>query len=175
LEPDHRLDYVYEFLGNSGRPLLYIRKGSRRIEGLHESASLFPGSECATHIDGLSLEKSALGFFQFALFCIEAPKFYLYWHAAYYDLELVCTRRRLLEILYEIAKEHAIEESHQKRLSETDLRPRIRLQGDSAEVVALSFTKWGGFSTHTSCVTWPNRLHKVHTESLVEYDCGIMY
>jgi hypothetical protein len=37
-----------------------------------------------------------------------------------------------------------------------------------------SFTKWGGFLTHTSRITWPNRLQSADGEKLVAYDCDIM-
>lgn len=176
MESGHRLDYVYEFLGNSGQPLLYTRKDDGRIQSPHEYALQFPDWELRPpYLEGLSFEKSPLGFFQFALFCLEAPKFYLYWHSGYYDLELVCTREHLDGILKQIARtEEAINESDQKLL-EKELRLRVQINGDSAEVFALSFTQWGGFFTHRSRITWPNRLHDAGGEKLVAYDCGITY
>jgi hypothetical protein len=175
LESGHRFDYVYEFLGNSGQPLLYTRKDDRRIQSPHEYAEHFPDWESRPpYLEGVSFDNSPLGFFQFALFCVEAPKFYLYWHSGYYDLELVCTRAHLNGILQEIARTEAVNTSD-RRLLENELRPRVRMDGDSAEVKALSFTKWGGFFTHRSRITWPNRLHDTQGEKLVAYDCGILF
>src|SRR5712692_9811949 len=71
------IDYVCQWHGLGGRPLLYARKAdSPRVGSVEEYERKF-GSMKHQYLSHLAFGKSAGGVFQFALFCLEAPKFYL--------------------------------------------------------------------------------------------------
>jgi len=177
LNEGYTLDYVYfrDHLG--GRPLLYTREvESQPISSPEEYWQAFPGDDWP-FLKDLRFEKSASGFFQFALFCLAAPQFNLFWHALYNDTEFVCTRRRLNQLLDAIPrrKDYGVVDEDRSKLNAIALGPRVKIDGDSADVVTVSFTKWGGFSHCHSHIRWPNVLERIGTEEIVRYDCGIRF
>ncbi len=180
------LDYVWEFTGVGGVPLLYTRRrGDTPLadpQAWHDEYK-YPNDD-PPHLRHLAFEQSAEGAFQFALFCIEAPKFYLHWHSNYRDLELVITRDRLEQILKPIHAEAAhprmpmndvINAGDRAKLLALDLRPAVRLSGKTAEVTALSFTQWGGFAWWRAQLRRPNRCNGARTAEVVRYQCNIHY
>ncbi|MGH7519632.1 MAG: hypothetical protein ACREOC_19535 [Gemmatimonadales bacterium] len=118
--------------------------------------------------------------FQFVLFALEAPKFYLNWHSHYFDTELVCTEARREEILAGISEryspfgDNAIPAADRERLRELPLAPVVRRAGDFVEVETLAFTKWGGFFRRTVRLAPPSWLLDERREEVAPYQCGIM-
>ncbi|MGH9361060.1 MAG: hypothetical protein ACRD2T_04030 [Thermoanaerobaculia bacterium] len=176
------LDYVYQYWGNGGSPLLYPRKGDQPPLATPEQyRERFAGSE-HPYLWRLAAERSSEGAFQLALFALEGQKFYLHWHSNYFDTEVVCTPERLAELLRAIPDEHpepslidGITAEERGRLRALDLRPVVRRAGDFAEVEALAFTNWGGFHRRTTRIAWPNWVLGVTAEEVVGYQCGIMF
>jgi hypothetical protein len=103
-DPGHRLDYVFESAGNGGRPLLYMRRASEApLESGQAYRARFPLAQTdLPYLHGLSFESSPSGYLQIAWYAIEAPQFYLHWHAQYARLEAIGTRRRLEQIVSEL-------------------------------------------------------------------------
>lgn len=177
LNEGYTLDYVYMYAGSGGEPLLYTREiASEPISCPEEYLQVFP-ERGRPYLRDLKFEKSASGFFQFAVFCLAVPQFYLFWHAGYNDTEFVCTRRRLDELLDAIPRrrDYGIPDEDRSKLEAINLRPRVIIDGDSADVITVSFTNWGGFSHYRSHIKWPNVLERIVTEVIVGYDCGILF
>ncbi len=181
LKPGFALDYVFRWTGLGGQPLLYSRKSKEpRLPSIEAFEKKYRDTN--HHLfEHLSFEESPEGYFQFALFCLMAPRFYLVWHDNYADLEFVCSAEKLESILSNIRSvaTHRLEvmriisEEDKQKLRSLDLQPRVILHSRSAKVIALSFTNWGGFAFHHSFIRPPNRLDQTSREQLVKYDCGI--
>lgn len=177
LDEGYTLDYVYMYERLGGEPLLYTRRvDSEPISISEEHWRAFRSDE-RPFLKDLKFEKCASGFFQFAVFCLVVPQFYLFWHALYNDTEFVCAGRRLDELLDAIPRRrgYGIPDEDRSKLKAIDLRPRVIIDGDSADVVTVSFTNWGGFSYYHSHIRWPNVLERIVTEEIVPYDCGIRF
>ena len=183
MKEGYALDYVYEWTGIGGHPLLYARKVSeKRIATVEEYRRKYD-QWARPYLDQLAFELSPLGCFEFALFDVVAHQFYLSWHDNYNDTEWVCSAERLEEILKPIATEahnpmetmRVISEEDRQRLRALDLNPHVRIAGKAAEVSVLAFTKWGGFALHHTRVTWPHHLGEMKREEIARYQCGIVF
>ncbi|MCD6567656.1 MAG: hypothetical protein J7K94_02855 [Dehalococcoidia bacterium] len=115
VEDGYMLDYVYSNDVWSGEPLLYARKiTSRPLSSEEEYCRLFPDAKRAglgridsggylPFLNSVEFEKSASGFFQFAVFYHAVRQFYLYWHACYNDLMFIFTHSQLEQLFDSIA------------------------------------------------------------------------
>lgn len=55
--------------------------------------------------------------------------------------------------------------------------PVVALEGDTARVEVVTFTKWGGFYRYTYTIhrEFPHTILDLEQENLVPYDCGVMF
>ncbi|GAC1366673.1 MAG: hypothetical protein NVSMB44_30840 [Ktedonobacteraceae bacterium] len=182
LKPGYTLDYVFRSFyypveqghykwGNpdSGEILLYTRKvSSRRLTSAKPFGPRFVGEPWP--VPGLSFDRSASGFWQFAVFCLEAPQFYL--HGDHEHLQWVGTRQQLEAILTSLPvvtssappMPGTITQKARQHLSTLEVQPRVRIWGHSAEVVGLAFGVFRGFVFQHCQVSWPNCFHRLQSE-----------
>lgn len=173
----YTLDYVYQYDGLGGYPLLYTRKTtSKSITSPQEFRQVFTGSR--NLMEHIEFERSALGYWQFALFSEVAPLFYLWWHAGYRGYEFIFSRDRFEQVVSLIHSRAQLESVDRQTLlssSQVLLNPRVKINGDTARVTMVAFTGWGGLFYHHSQIRWPNTVENTDTENIAPYDCGIMF
>ncbi|MDO8538994.1 MAG: hypothetical protein Q7S40_01025 [Opitutaceae bacterium] len=193
--PGHTLDYVYNFSGNAGRPLLYTRRtGARPLatRAEHEQHASRVRSRPA-FLDQVQLAAGdPVAALHLAWFALEAPKFYLHWHAQYFDDELVVLPGQLKALLARIPASasdplearRVIAEPARAALRALDLQPRVAFGPDDAsgEVTALAFGQWQGFHWRRTRFrrerSWLRRdaLIIEHSVKVVApYHCGIIF
>ncbi|MEY2879155.1 MAG: hypothetical protein RLZZ15_1535 [Verrucomicrobiota bacterium] len=183
------LDYLYDFHGNSGAPRLYTRPTdarplATRAELERHTAEVFSRPVFLDHVELAEGDPDAA--LHLVWFALEAPKFYLRWHAQYLNDEFVVSTARLEELLEKIPGDEnpgpdfrrVIGEPARAALRALDLRPRVALGPDGAEVTALAFGKWAGFHWHRARIRRERHGEsltlEVTREIVAPYHCGIM-
>jgi hypothetical protein len=106
-----------------------------------------------------------------------AAQFYLYWHSAYNDKQLVCDGAALEALLKQERMGYAlpITASVQARLLK--LEPVVKLETETATVQVITFSAWKGFVQETWTINRkaPKGMFKLDTKVLIPYNCGIMF
>jgi len=177
MRPGYVLDYVYQFDPSfGGLPRLYARpvceqplRSAEEYEHWRTTNSL---------LNFLETDDSAAGFFELAVFLQIAGQFYLFWHANYNDHRIVCDGEALETILTSpndfgnLLSDGVIEQARA-----LDVEPLVVFDDETVRVQVLLFTKWGGFSRATFTISrdFPHQIEAVKSETLVPYDCGVMF
>ncbi|MEW5940828.1 MAG: hypothetical protein AB1750_14255 [Chloroflexota bacterium] len=178
MQEGYALDYAFysDFLGSA--PVLYARPVDREP---YKSASDVPaGTEPEEYLDHLAIQDAEPGYFEAVVLKIMGNQFYLFWHANYNDLQIVCDPETVDAIVKDIndgdfgMKFNSDQMSQVRRM--TNIEPTVKLTADSVIVEVIVFTKWGGFfkQTYTISRSFPHTI-EMDEENLVEYDCGIMF
>jgi len=82
-----------------------------------------------------------------------------------------------------IVGDQSISKAEAEQLRRLDLRPRVALSEGGARSSFVLFSPWGGFIRRTTSVHWPDQrphnpgpmLRNQGDETIVPYDCGIIY
>lgn len=177
MQEGYTLDYVYayEFLG--GRPILYARpSGQEPYQTLTDFTSA-EGDRQASYLDRVVIDGTPEGYFQFAALDIMGEQFYLVWHANYNDARILCDSSDVTNVLEAETFGLPIPEDVAAQARELDVEPVVTLGEETAEVQIVVFTKWGGFLcvTFTIGQDFPHQVLDTEAETLVAYDCGVMF
>ena len=174
------LDYFYQMEPSSGYPLLYVRSQDQKPYKNREEYEKAQNNRQAgredilnTVVQMLVVEDSKAGYFEYAVFYLLAPNFYLHkW--ANTDLKIVCHATGLDEILKNSSKIPATAVAAAKKL---ELAPQIVLAPDEVKVKLITFSAWGGFFAEDFVVSrsLPHTLLQHSKKCLVEYNCGIKF
>jgi hypothetical protein len=179
MEEGYALDYVYQVDSLGAFPILYARRADQPA---YVSTKDLPASlEISDYLSHIVIDNTEEGYFEFVAMNIMARQFYLDWHANYNDTEIVCTKRAVNDIIADINDGNfglPLDAPQQvKARTMTDIEPLVKLTEDSAVVELIFFTKWGGFyrSTYTISRSFPHTIIAVNEETIVPYDCGILF
>jgi len=175
----YALDYVYRIDDLGGYPLLYARPVDQVS---YASPSDIPEeTEWSDFREYLEVEDTEQGYFEYVILDILADQFYLVWHAQYNDTHLVCNRQQLYDIVAQISSGdfgNALDPVHQAEARTLrNILPTVRLDGDTAVVKVVTFTKWGGFYrlTYTISRQAPHTIMDLQKENILPYDCGVAF
>jgi hypothetical protein len=129
----------------------------------------------------LHVDDTEQGYFEYVVMDIMAGQFYLYWHANYNDLQIVCNRQQMYDIVAQVNTGDfgaTMDTSQQTKVRTLrNIVPVVILQDDVAIVEVVTFTKWGGFYRYTYTISrdLPHTILDLKQENLVPYDCGVMF
>ena len=104
-------------------------------------------------------------------------QFYLYWHAAYHDREVVSSRERLEGIIERLNEDYIpLTEEQVAAVLQLDVTPRVTFKGNKVLVQILVFTKFGGFyeREYTIDRNFPHHMNYDEVQ-LVPYNPGIIF
>ena len=181
IQDGYILDYCYyrEFLGSE--PLLYARPKDRKpyqsySEYKQEQGAIWESSD--KYLDHIVIDDTPEGYFQFIALRVMGGQFYLSWHARYDDYTIVCGSEVLEKILTtpdEFGK--TIPVDIQRKARKLKVEPIVELAYDKARVEIVVFSKWKGFLRRKYTVSryFPHTILEEKTETLVPYDCGILF
>jgi len=179
MEPGLILDYVYHYDWMGGYPVLYAREEDQPPFATEaEYSSTANHSPFMAHVQTSDTQE---GFFQLAVLAHTANQFYLYWHANYNDLEVVCNKQRVAEILASLDGEgfgQAMPLLDQLRARTLiNVEPEVVMTNDTATVRMHLFSHWSGFIRWTITIQRlsPHAILDIEEQILVPYDCGIMF
>lgn len=175
MPPGHVLDYVYFSCSAGGEPIVYARRKDQppyrtysEYEAAHGGVAL-PESQYG-FVRSVRVDGTAEGFFQFVVLRVMGSQFYLHWHAAYNDDQIICDRVKLEEL-------HLMDDRIGVQARALDFRPSVAFREDRVLVRAVVFTKWGGFLRRSYAIgrEFPHDMLEENTDTLVPYDCGICF
>jgi hypothetical protein len=197
LENGYVLDYVYDFNGSAGSPVLYMRPAKaapyKTIREFSTAAGEFTRPEndisavwfTAGETSGISGNKIKLdgtkeGYFEYTVLQLLGSQFYLFWHANYNDTEIICEKTALEAVLASIGGDsfgEPVDNGFKEKARRIDFQPMVEISGDLATVQVLVFSKWGGFSrlSFTMYKNYPHMMIGFEEESLLEYQCGVLF
>ena len=178
MQEGHTLRWVYREDDLGGSPVLYALPAGK--EPFASLAEVPAGVELPSPFEHLRADGTERSFFELVVFRIMAGQFFLVWHAAYNDAQIVCDADAAQAIVEGINAEgfctklSAAQQAQVRAVSAVE--PQVRLTAGSAIVEVVVFSKWGGFSRHTYTIlrSFPHRI-EVQRESLVRYRCGIIF
>lgn len=177
------LDYVYQYDGMGGYPVLYARpaqaapyKTYSEYQAAMEKTPEPDGAGLFT--DYIELDGTAESYIQLAVLQVMANQFYLFWHANYNDLTIICDTESL-ETLVSQPDDFGndLPRDVQRAARALDPAPALETGRDTVKVELLTFSKWGGFGrlTYKFSRELPHRVEAREGEILVPYDCGVMF
>jgi hypothetical protein len=174
MEPGYVLDFVYTYDFMGGYPTLFARPEAEApyLSWDDVPADPLPG------LDHVRTDRTAAGYLQYVLLSIMGQQFYLFWHANYNDLQVVCDQAMLETLLNgsdDFGQELPADVRRRARAIE-ELEPRVEIGEGTVQVRLVGFTKWGGFYRFTIQLQrdFPHTF-ELTEEELVPYDCGVMF
>ena len=191
VKPGETLDYVYNYDGMGGRPMVYARQaGAAPFETLEDywksmptpgprqpNSGVMPEDEYLQHV---VTDDTDAGYFEYAALSLMGDQFYLWWHALYNDITILCSPEDIDQVAVEIKEfinqtELSVDVIEAAR--QLNLVPTVSLDQDTAVVRFVTFTKWGGFYEYyaTYSRTNPPVLLNSGRNLLIEWNCGIMF
>jgi hypothetical protein len=177
MQDGYTLDYVYayEFIG--GRPILYARRSDQPPYQTIADYGRAEGDSPSSYLDRVVIDGTPEGFLQFATLDILGEQFYLVWHANYNDTRILCDSTDVTDILDSEMFGQSLPEDVAAQARDLKVEPVVELGEESAQVQIVVFTKWGGFlrATYTIGQDFPHQVLNVEVETLVAYDCGVMF
>jgi hypothetical protein len=178
MEPGYALDYVYQMDFMGGYPILYTRPVDQPRYLTMEDFTEAPAGAIDDYMAHIQADGTPESYFELVLMEINAPQFYLWWHAGYNDMQVVADSRGLDAILSNPDEFGLDLPADVKRAArKLDLTPVIEIGEDTVTVKVITFTRWGGFyqETYTIQKEFPHTIIEVKSEQLIPYDCGIMF
>ena len=190
LEEGYTLDYVYYADELGGKPLVYARMVDRPpfttylefIEskgGASYRERSYGGLEFAfEYLDFVHVDDVEDGYLQLALMATVGDQFYLYWHALYHDEVILCDQADIEKAIAEV-QGFNLELTNEivTKARKLDFEPTVTLDDETATVRFVIFTKWGGFIEVQYIFTreYPHRFVGGDYQTLIKYDCGILF
>lgn len=178
MEPGYVLDWVYQMDGLGGFPILYARL--EEVERFHDLASYEDAAaDELNYRNHLVLDGSDMSYIEQMILLTIGGQFNLFWHANYNDTKFVLTPERLERV---IAGEYGfgnqpLPDDVASQAREIDLAPMVERGENQIRVGLVTFSNWGGFSrlTLTSPTSGVQTAINQSTETLVLYECGVMF
>ncbi len=182
MQPGYVLDYIYLVDALGGQPFLYARPvDGARVASKEEYSERFQlemprlllgdeptDEDSRPYLDHMVFEKTDLGFLQFALFCMKARRFQLYWHSNYNNRIYILDDKERSERLH--AREFDLPKLSDEELGVLpllDIRPKVQTYGEGGWVRLFNYDMSRGFSYCTIEVEWPNRLCGIMDEIII--------
>ena len=181
MESGYQLDYAYNFSSIGGLPILYGRStGTAPYQTYNDYARAEPGQEITSYLEKIRTDGTPEGYYQLAVLAQLGSQFYLYWHAANNDTQIVADRATLEKLINDLKAPksgYPLTADQAAKARTIDPQPQIEFGSENVTVRYVTFTKWGGFrrSSFVFHKEFPHRIVDRKTETLVEYQCGIVF
>jgi hypothetical protein len=178
MEPGYTSDYVYWYDFMGGKPVLYAREVSAAPYQTFSEYKRARDETADAFLDRVHVDGSAEGFFQLVVLHTMGERFYLWWHALMND-DTILTSQESLERHLRVVESDCVEPTGTvlEQSSALALEPRIDFEKDRVKVVIAVFTRWGGLQqkTYTISRSLPHTLLEEAAETLIPYECGVVY
>jgi len=187
MEEGFTLDYVYDSNPMGGYPELYAsRIDNERYETLLDYTEAHPDcfeksapADCF-YLNHVKTDDTEEGFLQLVILYRMGDQFYLDWHANYNDAVVIVGNEGLEKIIKERSDTSfgaQFTSLQQVKAKGIDPTPEVLFNEKSVFVKLVWFTKWGGFFETTYQVNrlFPHLIQVIETETLLEYECDIMF
>ena len=187
MKPGYMLDFVFDFYGIGGYPIIYAHKTNvARFESFEEFEAS-PG-DCnirsipvsCHYIDMVDTDGSQEGYFELVLLQILGEQFYLTGDAIYNHLEIIASQEGLEKIIIMNANEEIGNKLTEEQINAAraiDFTPVVFISNGSVTVRFVYFTYWGGFYDVTVKIllTGPYDFEMIEENNVVPFDCGVAF
>ena len=170
-EDGYVLDYVYFAPGGDGAPYMYAR---REGEPPFANYSEYEKAEVENYLNHIQVDGTAEGYYELAVLSVMGGQFYLSWHFAYNDWEVVGSQDRVEAIIEWLNEDHTpLTEEQVESAMQMDVAPRVEFKRNKVRVRIVVFTKYGGFYERIFTIdrNFPHQMTDEDIE-LVPYDSG---
>lgn len=175
IEDGYTLGYMYyldEDFG--GHPILHARPSQYATLAEYIKAEQPDLPPDHSYLDHIRIDGTAEGFFEFVVLRIVGEQFYLYWHSARDDAQIVCSEEGLDALLDANPR---LPSDVKRSARSLDVVPEVEMGDDTVLVRVVTLTKWGGFiqRSYTIGRDFPHKVLEEERETLVEYDSGVQF
>jgi hypothetical protein len=175
IEDGYTLGYLYyldEDFG--GMPRLHARPSQYATLAEYiqaEQPDLPPDHSYSDHIQ---IDGTEEGFFEFVVLRIMGGQFYLYWHAADDDDQILCSQAGLDAFLDSHPR---LPPDVKRKARALDVVPVVEVGDDTVSVRVVTFTNFGGFISRSYTISreYPHKVLQQEKETLVEHDSGVQF
>lgn len=181
MKPGYVLDWVYFYNDAEGFPVIYAREGGQppyRTYSEYKTAEdgIVARRAWSKAMEQIKVDGTAEGFFEFAVLRIMGKQFYLWWHANYDDLVIICDDTGLEKVL-KSGGISRLPSNIEKKARRLDFRPVVEFEDKTAIVNLVTFTKWGGFiqKSYTISRDFPHKVIKEESKTLLEYRTNVVF
>jgi hypothetical protein len=177
IQSGYTLDYYYSSNGSAAYPVLYARKVDSAPFSFWQQIP--PETD---YLNYIQLDDTEESYFQYLSLSIQSGQFYLWWHAAYNDTQIVCNHTGIENIINSFSNGgNSMYAKFPKSVADSarqlDVTPKVTLNKDTAFVRVVVFTKWGGFKemTYEFSRSFPHTIKSTTEKVLVGWNCGVTY
>ncbi len=176
------LEYIYCH-GMDGRPVFYWKDRSSSLLESCEQYSTVVGEDGRLDkiAERIELDGTLESFYELFVFKALAGQYYLSWHANYNDTQIVISQEDVEGILAGMRGSdfgYPLTEQQQNAARALKVEPSVQfLDEGAAQVSVVTFSKWGGFKRITQKISraFPHVVLQESIDTLVEYNCGVMF
>ncbi len=193
IDSNWTLESHYRHFGDAGRVLLLgfeqgnaaSKKMRKRLYGTFErnndyglSKELIDYESAINAMDGIHINPSKMGYFQFIVFHLIGTNYCNFWHSNYSELSLITSPKQLKELTeLEDNFYYKFSQDQKKEILNINPEPKVELYADSATVSLVLLSPWYGFSRYKYSISkdWPHQQSIIDTDPLLIYNCGISF
>lgn len=164
------------------------------------SKKLFDYQDSVEYLNCIQITHDKMGYFQFVVFALIGDNYFKFWHSNYGEMSIITSNNQLKELTerkddfyYKFSSKKEDDNSQveaifsdgflskltmdKESVLQIDPCPEVILNKDSATVRIVTLSPWKGFleRTFTISKTFPHKLEQVKLDTIIEYNCGIMF
>jgi hypothetical protein len=175
IEDGYTLGYLYYLEEDfGGHPVVHARPSQYATLAEYIKAEQPDLSPDHSYLDHIRIDGTAESFFEFVVLRIMGEQFYLYWHSARDDAQIICSKESLGAVLDANPR---LPSDVKRGARSLDVVPAVEMGDDTVVVRVVTFTNWGGFiqRSYTIGRDFPHKVLEEERETLVEYDSGVVF
>lgn len=157
------------------------------------SKKLFAYQDSVEYLNCIQITNDKMGYFQYVIFALIGGNYCKFWHSNYGEMSIITSKKQLKELTeleddffykFSSKKDEIYINGHlnkQTMLKENVLQiepqPEVILNKDYTTVRIVTLSPWAGFLERTFKVsrTFPHELEQIKLDTLIEYNCGILF
>jgi hypothetical protein len=176
LEENWRLGFVYCRDENGAAPILIAYQTDAEFKTLGDKVTKAYRSEKVygneNYWEHIKLNGTEDAYFEYVVLSILGSQFSLDSRGNYNDIEIVCTKPAIQEVI----KLANTDDRFMKQLQLVDPTPLVTINPKQAIVRVVVFTKWGGLIERKYFISlqFPYKIQKVKAKALAKLHCGAL-
>lgn len=193
IDSNWTLESRYQHFGDAGRVLLLgFEKGNKASERIRNklygtfeindnyalSKELIDYEFAINAMDGIHINPTKMGYFQFIAFNLIGTNYCNYWHSNYGEQSLITSPKQLKELTeLEDNFYYNFSADQKTKILNIDPEPKVEIYDNSAFVSVVLFGPWSGFTRYSYSISheWPHQQNIIAMDTLLSYNCGLIF
>ncbi len=164
------------------------------------SVKLFAYQDSVEYLNCIQITDNNMGYFQYVIFALIGDNYCKFWHSNYGEMSIITSEKQLQELTeleddfyYKFSSKEENNNTEQDSVLEMEIfgnftmdkesvlqidpNPEVILNPEEATIKIVTLSPWTGFLERTFKVsrTFPHELEQIKVDTLIEYNCGIMF